>query len=195
MKKAALSRGEIKNRSLELLKNIPSPDYLTTKTKVKVRKQNQPFDKHGEAYEEFCKWMSYPKEIRQPPTQMEFEAKWGLSKNYTSHWKERDDFRAKWLKGFWRWTINKYPDVVYAVYRRAVQKSTADAKLFSDIVGQELDVKKEKEGGNKLQPIFMVGIPQEAIDKFAGIPKGYGEVADKTIEAHKSKSIEGEVVE
>ena len=72
--------------------------------------------------------------------------------------------------------FDKFPDVIYAVYRRAVTNSTADARIFADIVAKKLDTDMPK---TRMTPFVMVGIPQEKINDLF-VPESYedAEVVD-----------------
>ncbi len=169
--------------------SIPIPDFLNVEKKLIPQQRNRKMEKHKDAYEEFCKWAASPTELRDPSTQKEFESLWKLPRNYTSKWKEKEDFQAKRLNHFWNRLFDWYPDVVYAIYRRAKRNSTADAKVFSDIIGKRLEIDKPV---GRMTPFVMVGVPQDKIDQLF-IPQTYKKVTDQTIDLNKAE--DGEVIE
>lgn len=170
----------------KLPQNIPLPDFLNVEQKLVPRQRKRKLEKHGKAYEAFCKWAALPEELRRPPTQEGFERKWYLPRNYTSYWKTKEDFQAKRLNYFWNNLMDWYPDVVYAIYRRAKRNSSSDAKTFVEIIGKRLDTDEPK---TKMLPMMLVGVPQEKIDNLF-IPKEY-----KDIPTSIKKAEEGEVIE
>jgi hypothetical protein len=79
------------------------------------------------------------------------------------------------MKYFWDWVMDKYPDVLHAVYRRAIQNSTADAKIFSDIVAKRMEMLVPQK--QKMTPFMLVGVPQEKINALF-TPEGYEEAQE-----------------
>lgn len=129
-------------------------------------------NKHDEAYEAFIQWSATPSKLREPKTMKEFEKVWKLPDRYTSNeFKRRADFHERRLKTFWDWMFDKFPDVIYAVYTRAITKSTADAKIFAELVGKRLEVDQPK---SRMTPFVMVGVPQEKINNLF-VPESYEE--------------------
>lgn len=175
----------VANATKALLESIPSPDFLQKINKIKPVEKGYKMTEHAAAYEAFCKWSSRPKELREPKSQKEFELKWNLPINYTSKWKEREDFYTKKFSYFWKWMYDRFPDVVYSIYRRAVGKSTKDAQVFVDLVGKKLEL--DRPSAKTVQPLMLIGVPQDRIEKLF-VPKGYEELADKTVAV-----VEGEV--
>lgn len=151
---------------------IPSPDYLK---KMVNDKSAHPGDsakltKYAKEYEAFCRWAALPKSERKPKTAVEFERKNFLPKNYTNFFKGRDDFNDKRLTYFWEWMIDLYPDVVHAVYKRAVDKGgSKDAQIFIELLSKKLNLDKPKV---QVSPMVLMGVPQEKIDALF-TPKGY----------------------
>ncbi len=173
------------------LHGIPLPDFLNPSNKLRPHSENiRPMPKHQEAYDAFCKWAALPHDLRHPKNQAGFETKWNLSPRQTSHWKEKDDFQAKRLNYFWNWMFDKFPDVVYAIYRRAKRNSSADAKVFADLIGKRLEISQPKV---EMKPLMIMGIPQEKIDNLF-IPKNYDKVVVNTTETFKPKIEEAEVL-
>ncbi|MGW8289552.1 MAG: hypothetical protein ACWGNP_04700 [Candidatus Bathyarchaeia archaeon] len=129
----------------------------------KRKKSNFLTQERKEAYEAFLRWSATPKELREPKTEAEFERVWKLpaSTIYQS-FKQREDFHRRRMGYFWNWVFDKYPDVIHAVYRRAIQNSTADAKIFSELVAKKLESQTQTKA--KMTPFMLVGIPQHKIN-------------------------------
>lgn len=161
---------------------IPIPDFLQLGKKFDTRLRRRKKIKHKSAYEAFCRWAALPQEVRKPATQSEFERIWKLPKGYISvKWKVREDFQAKRLKHFWNWMFDKFPDVVYSIYKRAVRNSSADARVFVEIIGKKLETDRPK---SPVSPFFMIGVPQEKLDALF-TPKEYDKAAEETINFYK----------
>lgn len=166
----ALEREEIEEKI-----PIPTIEHLTktyvnntlTHSRKKLPKWEREFDL-------FCRWAALPKNLRDPKTAVAFESKYTLPKNYTSIFKQHEDFQSKRLKYFYDWLFDLYPDVVYAVYKRALQKSSRDASIFVDLIGKQLETHKPQ---MTVAPMVIMGIPQEKINALF-VPKDY----DKVIE-------------
>lgn len=150
---------------------IPNPSYLMKESKNMGLKENQPLVKHAKEYEEFCKWSALPKDLRKPKTALDWEKKHKIPKGYTAYFKSREDFRNKVLSNFWDWMIELYPDVVYAVYQRAVNNKGSDkaAGIFIDLLSKKMNLDKPRV---QVQPMVLMGVPQENIDKLF-TPKNY----------------------
>ncbi|MEK6881906.1 MAG: hypothetical protein AABY22_19970 [Nanoarchaeota archaeon] len=148
---------------------IPNPSYLLKESKLAGVKTNQPLTKYGKEYEEFCKWSALPKDLRKPKTATDWEKKHLMPKGYTQVFKTREDFRTKMLSYFWDWMMDIYPDVVYAVYQRAINKSSKDAGIFIDLLSKRMNLDKPRV---QVQPMVLMGVPQEQIDKLF-TPKSY----------------------
>lgn len=168
------------------LQGLPVPDFLNLDNKLIPKQRDRKKDKHEEAYDAFCKWAAMPEEVRTPSTQVAFEKKWGLPRNYTSKWKEKEDFQAKRLKYFWNWMFDKFPDVVYAVYRRATRNSSSDAKIFAELVGKKLETDQPK---TAMLPMIVMGVPQDKIDRLF-TPQTIIDAADKTVKTIKKEEAE-----
>lgn len=156
---------------------IPSPDYLKKIFKDQGSRKDdgrgRPFEKERE-YDAFCKWLALPKELRKPKTVAQFEDKWGLSRSYTEHFKEKEDFQQRRLQYFWEWMMDLFPDVVYAIYKRAIKNSSVDSRAFAEIILKKLDVEKPR---INVSPMMIMGVPQEKIDALF-IPKEYESVKE-----------------
>ena len=179
--------------SLDLLKNLPVPDFLEEENKVLYDASTSRVAKHDKTYLKFCHWAALPTKQRNPPTQEEFELKYGLPHKYTTKFKARKDFQSLRIKYFWEWMFDNFPDVVYSIYQRA-KTSTADAKIFVDLIGKRLE---RREGKEKMQPLMILGVPQEKIDNLFVRkdyhPENYDGVVNKTIQTFKIE--DGEAVE
>ena len=128
--------------------------------------------KHKDAYEAYIKWAGTPRELREPKTIKEFEKLWHLPNTYVyGNFTNRSDFQERRMKFFWSWMFDRFPDVIYAVYRRAITNSTADAKIFAEIVGKKLETDAPR---SKMTPFVLVGVPQEKINNLF-VPEGYEE--------------------
>lgn len=177
------------------LPDISVPDFLSLEKSFVPQEKKEYETKHSEAYEAYCKWLALPEELRVPKTKKEFEKKWKLSYLYTSAFFDRkDDVDAQVMKYFWKWAFSKIPNVVYAIYRRAMRNSSADAKVFVDLIGKKLETDQPRV---QLSPLIMIGVPQESIDRLF-IPKKYEELADKTVDKFKKETVtapEAEIVE
>ena len=148
---------------------FPGADFFK-KPKGEKPKKRMLTRKHAAAYSAFVKWSATPKAIRDPKSQADFEKRWSLPVNYTStFFKKREGYYDEQMKHFWTWMFDKFPDVVYAVYRRAVRNSTADAKIFTELIGKKIEESAPK---RKIQPFMMIGIPQEKIDAMF-VPESY----------------------
>ena len=149
---------------------IPSTDHLApVKDKTEKKGQDSTLSKYAKEYEEFCKWAALPKDARDPDTALAWERKYGVPKGYSNYFKARDDFGEKQRAYFWEWMMDLFPDVVYAVYKRAVGKSSKDAGLFIELLSKKMEIDKPKVS---VQPMILVGVPQDKIDKLF-TPKGY----------------------
>ena len=157
---------------------FPEPDFFKP-PKIKKTTRKTKLVKHASAYEAFVKWSATPKKLREPKTVKEFEKVWKLPKNYTSsRFRKKRDLHEKKMKYFWDWVMDKYPDVLYAVYQRAVTNSTADAKIFSDIVAKRMDAVAPIK--SKMTPFMLVGVPQEKINALF-TPEGVEEAEEAQI--------------
>lgn len=167
-----------------LIPSVPVPNFLDLEQSIIPRERKKPVArKHGAAYEAFCRWAALPRKLRRPKTQEEFEKLWHLPANYVHHWKHREDFQAARLKYFWNWMFDRFPDVVYAIYQRALRKSSADARIFTELIGKKLETERPTP---KISPFMMIGVAQEDITKLF-IPKEYDKVVEKTVTLHKAK--------
>jgi hypothetical protein len=149
---------------------IPSPEHLKKLTKTSDSPIDAKLMKYQKEYEKFCQWAALPKEQRKPKTAVEFERKNFLPKGYTNYFKQREDFMDKRLTYFWEWMMDLYPDVVHAVYKRAVDKGgSKDAQIFLEMITKRLNLDKPK---LQVQPMILMGVPQDKIDALF-TPKGY----------------------
>ena len=160
---------------------IPDPSYLLKTPKPRTglqREQEQPLRKYEKEYEAFCEWSALPKELRKPKTATEFERKHLLPRGYTYYFKTREDFRDKSINYFWEWLMDLYPDVVHAIYKRAIGKSDKAAGIFMDLIAKKMNLDKPKV---TVQPMVLMGVAQEKIDQLF-VPKEYEKVLDATPE-------------
>lgn len=149
---------------------IPSPDYLTKQLAPSNTKDEQIMTKYAKEYEAFCRWAALPKDLRKPKTAKDFERKNYLPKSYTQFFKKRSDFRTKTISYFWEWMMDVYPDVVYSVYQQSVNsKNMKAAAIFIDLLSKKMNLDKPRVS---VQPMVLMGVPQEKIDKLF-VPKNY----------------------
>jgi hypothetical protein len=145
--------------------DFPEPSFFQPPKKI-VKKQNRvkfKTNKRKKAYDAFVRWSATPKSLREPKTQAEFERVWKLPiGTVASSFKTREDFHQKRMTHFWNWVFDKYPDVIHAVYRRAIQNSTADAKIFSELVSKRLETTSPTKP--RMTPFMLVGVPQSKIN-------------------------------
>ena len=161
------------------ISKFPFPDKKFFEAPSKRNKKLVKQKKHKAAYDAYIRWSATPKELREPKTAVEFEKVWKLPKNYTtSNFVKRPDFYEKKMKYFWDWVMDKFPDVVHAVYRRAIQNSTADARIFADLVAKRMENLAPKK--ERMTPFVMVGVPQEKINALF-TPEDYEEVQDADV--------------
>ncbi len=163
---------------------IPSPEYLKKLNKERPT-ENRTLVKYNKEYEEFCRWAALPKVERKPKTALDFEKKYLLPRGYTNYFKSRDDFNDKRLVYFWEWMIDLYPDVVHAVYKRAVDKGgSKDAQIFIELLNKRLNLDKPK---LQVQPMILMGVPQDKIDALF-VPKGFdGSIIPKEVNEKSHK--------
>ncbi len=156
---------------------IPSPDFIKKVYKDQASQKDtglgRPFEKEKE-YDAFCKWIALPKDLRKPKKLGQFEDKWGLPRSYTEYFKEREDFQQRRLQYFWEWMMDLFPDVVYAIYKRATKNSSVDARAFAEIILKKLDVEKPRV---QISPMVLMGVPQDKIDNLF-VPKDYSDVKE-----------------
>jgi hypothetical protein len=166
-------------RSLDFskLKNIadfefPEPDFFKKPKTEKTKIQSFQTKEREMAYEAYVRWSATPSDLREPKTDVDFEKVWKLPKDTVYQtFKKRPDFYEKKMKYFWDWVFDKFPDVIHAVYRRAVQNSTADAKIFAELVAKRMAVDAPKP---QMPPFMLIGVPQEKINALF-VPEGYEE--------------------
>lgn len=139
---------------------FPEPDFFKPpKTEQHIVRKSE---KHGAAYRAFIRWSATPKPLREPKLMKDFEKQWKLPNRYcSSNFIVRADFHEKKMAAFWNWMFDKAPEVVYAIYRRAITNSTADAKIYIDLISKRLETQKPMP---RIQPFMLVGVPQEKID-------------------------------
>ena len=164
---------------------IPSPDFLkelhTDNPNVALdENQREPY-KYKREYDAYCKWVALPKEQRKPQTIGNFEEKWHLPKGYTPFFHQRKDFQQNRLMYFWEWMMDKLPDVVNAIYRRAMGRSSKDASIFVELIAKHINLNKPS---IQVSPMMLVGVPQERINDLF-VPKSYRDIKDITPDGGK----------
>lgn len=119
-------------------------------------------------YEEYINWMALPHELREPPTQELFAKKFGIHIDTTTDWKKREGFWTDVKKKRNDWAKSKTPDVINALYKKAVKEgNAAEAKLWLQYVDewtekQALDVESNSTIGAL---VGMLGIKKEDKDE------------------------------
>lgn len=157
---------------------IPSPDFLRKiyKKPTEGGQGTGELVKYEREYDAYCHWAALPHEVRKPKNQQLFEKKWNLPKNYLAKFHQREGFQEKRLGYFWEWMMDKFPNVVYAIYQRAMGKSSKDANIFVDLISKYISPERPRV---QVSPMILVGVPQEKIDKLF-IPEGYENIQDIT---------------
>lgn len=145
---------------------IPDPSYLE---KFPIPNESKRESKYEREYDAYCKWAALPREQRSPKKIIDFERKWGLPRTTTDDFRRREDFQQKRLGYFWDWMMDQFPDVVHAIYKRAIKNSPSDARVYAELIAKRLDVEKPK---ITVSPMVLIGVPQEKIDNLF-IPKGF----------------------
>jgi len=164
---------------IDLDKKIPVPslDFLRKENKAEqTGNRSGKLVKYEKEYDAFCRWISLPSEERDPKTESAFEKKWKLPSRTSISFRQRADFRNKRLLYFWEWMLDKLPDVFYAVYKRAKGKSSADARIFAEIITKHMDVQKPQ---NQITNIVISGVDQNKINDLF-VPADMREVEDVT---------------
>lgn len=149
---------------------IPSPDFLRKTFPKPTQKEDGELIKHKNVYEKFCQWSGLPSEVREPKTEVAFEKKWKIPRNYCQQFKGRSDFKDKRLMYFWDWMMEVLPDVVYSQYVKVkATGNTPAAEFFAKLVAKKLEVDKPIQ---EIKSLTIVGVPQENIEKLF-TPKGF----------------------
>jgi transcriptional regulator with XRE-family HTH domain len=87
--------------------------------------------RHTDEYLEFISWMAVPSNIREPKTQSQLAKKLGVGPDTLSEWKQRESFFDSVMKKRKLWCRERTPDVIYALYNRAVKTGNApEVKLW-----------------------------------------------------------------
>ena len=158
-----------KAQNLEGL-SIPDPSYLGKVYGGKLGEgKDGKLEKYEKEYDKYCQWSALPKELREPKTQDKFEKKWKIPKSYSYTFRKRKDFQNRRLAYFWDWMMDSFPDVVYAMYKRAIDKSSVDARAFAELISKHIDVERPAQ---IIQSLAIIGVPQEKIDRLF-IPKTF----------------------
>ena len=160
---------------------IPTPDFLKTVYSTKVDKYNPTrgtgaLIKYEKEYDAYCKWSALPKDLRKPKKQESFELRWHLPHKYATTFNYREDFQERRLKYFWEWMMDKFPDVVHAIYKESIGKNMKAAQIFVDLISKHMHIDKPQV---QVSPMMLVGVPQEKIDALF-VPEGYHDIKDIT---------------
>lgn len=164
---------------------IPSISHLNS-TGITNTKKSTELIKYQDEYDKFCNWAALPKDLRKPPTAVAFEKKYMLPKGYTNYFKARDDFPTKRWTAFWDWMADLYPDVVMAVYNRAVSKTKGSDKaagIFIDLLSKKMNLDAPRVS---VQPMVLMGVPQDKIDALF-VPKDYKDAVNVPLKPEEVK--------
>jgi len=152
---------------------FPSTDHLRKIKKIE-NKNERNLIKHEREYDAYCQWRAMPEQIRDPKTANTFEKKWKIPEGYSQNFQRRTDFRDKVLRYFWDWMMDSFPNVVYAVYKKAKDGNAPHAKIFAELISKHLEADKPKQ---LIQPFMLIGVPQEKIDNLF-IPQDMNKIED-----------------
>ena len=142
--------------------SVPFPSTEHLRNIQKSTKGNErDLVKHAREYDAYCQWSAMPDAIRNPKTATAFEQKWKIPTGYSYNFRNRTDFRDKVLRYFWDWMMDSFPNVVYAVYKRAKDGNAPHAKIFAELISKHLEADKPRQ---LIQPFMLIGVPQEKID-------------------------------
>jgi hypothetical protein len=159
---------------------LPTPEFfeeVNQKEPLVDEKRKGDLIVHDRAYDAFCRWAALPDELRKPKTQKKFEEMWGLPDSYTYRMRQREGFQEKRMKYFWEWLMDKFPDVVYAVYKEARKGKSKQAETIIELVSKHINIDKPQQ---TIQTLNIIGVSQEALNKLA-IPKGYEKIINAEI--------------
>jgi hypothetical protein len=91
--------------------------------------------RHNFEYHEFILWISLPKELREPKTQVELSKKFRVGEDTLSSWKKQRGFWDEVAKKRKEWSREKTSDVIYALYKRIVETgNSAEVKLWFQLM-------------------------------------------------------------
>jgi len=91
--------------------------------------------RHNFEYHEFILWVSLPKELREPKTQVELSKKFGVGEDTLSSWKKQRGFWDEVTKKRKDWSKEKTSDVIYALYKRIIETgNSAEVKLWFQLM-------------------------------------------------------------
>lgn len=91
--------------------------------------------RHNFEYHEFILWISLPKELREPKTQVELSKKFRVGQDTLSSWKKQRGFWDEVSKKRKDWSKEKTSDVIYALYKRIVETgNSAEVKLWFQLM-------------------------------------------------------------
>jgi hypothetical protein len=164
------------------LADLPVPTFIEANKKLKVKQKNRAKLKHADAFDAYARWVAKPKKLRNPSTKQAFIKLWKLPPNYIYNWEDQEEFQALKYKYFWNWMFDMLPDIAYAAYQRAIDRtrgSAQDAKLLMELIGKKIDADRPQK--TRIQPFFLVGVPQNKIEELF-TPQEYINAAEKTIE-------------
>jgi hypothetical protein len=91
--------------------------------------------RHNFEYHEFILWISLPKELREPKTQVELSKKFRVGEDTLSSWKKQRGFWEEVSKKRKDWSKEKTSDVIYALYKRILETgNSAEVKLWFQLM-------------------------------------------------------------
>ncbi len=91
--------------------------------------------RHNFEYREFILWVSLPKELREPRTQVELSKKFRVGEDTLSSWKKQRGFWEEVAKKRKDWSKEKTSDVIYSLYKRILETgNSAEVKLWFQLM-------------------------------------------------------------
>lgn len=92
-------------------------------------------------YSQFVNWYSLPEHLRDPRTQRDFAKEYRVNEHTLVEWKNSENFHNDCVSATREWAQDKYPNVMYALYRKAVKDGSAqEVKLWlKAVMGIDLD--------------------------------------------------------
>lgn len=91
--------------------------------------------RHNFEYEQFILWISLPKELREPKTQIELSKHFGVGQDTLSEWKKQNGFWDKVSEQRKEWSKEKTSDIINSLYKNILQTgNAAEVKLWFQIM-------------------------------------------------------------
>jgi len=86
--------------------------------------------RHPLEYDQFVLWVATPEPLREPHTQSKLAEKFGVGDDTLSEWKQREGFWDDVRREIHSWGKNRTPNVVHALYKKAISGKAAEVKLW-----------------------------------------------------------------